>query len=173
MLHRQIISDQSLWDFACETYARQGVQSACLYLQEQHGWDIPLLLFCCWTGLRYGALSGMEIQAAKHFAENFSNQTVKPLRAIRATMKLGLNPNWPLSDGDWQQLREQVKIVELEAEKQLLEGLAAQFRAHAQTAGDINDVLVNIKRCFTLVESNSLRAHLAIVLDGVFQESKD
>lgn len=163
-------SDQLIWGFSCSSYTKPGVKPACLQLQEHHGWNIPLLFYCCWAGLRYGALTPDELQQAKQFAESFSIQTVKPLRSMRQGMKSDFSPNWPVSEADWDQLREQVKVVELEAEKQLMQGLAYKLQSHPLRFGDLNEVLANIKGCFSIVDVRALATNLAIVLRAIFPD---
>ena len=53
--------DPGLWDFSLALYARPGAAEACLALQERHGTDVNLLLFCCWAGSRGRGLSGAEL----------------------------------------------------------------------------------------------------------------
>ncbi|HEY9550471.1 MAG TPA: TIGR02444 family protein, partial [Kiloniellaceae bacterium] len=38
------------WQFSGAVYARRGVAEACLALQQRHGLDVNLLLFCAWAG---------------------------------------------------------------------------------------------------------------------------
>ncbi len=113
----------SLWDFATAFYAKAGVQSACLTLQDQAGVNVPLLLCCCWVGRYYGELPREAAKEMGQFTDACSQQTTEPLRAIRASMKYSHKPQWPIKEGDWSKLREQIKALELSSEKLLLQGL--------------------------------------------------
>ena len=41
---------EGLWDFSVRTYRKDGVADACLSLQNDHGADVNMLLYCCWVG---------------------------------------------------------------------------------------------------------------------------
>ncbi len=44
------------WDFSLAVWGREAVEPACLALQERHGIDVNVLLFCGWAGRRGRAL---------------------------------------------------------------------------------------------------------------------
>ncbi|MGH1441442.1 MAG: TIGR02444 family protein [Cellvibrionaceae bacterium] len=141
-----------LWSFACEVYSNSSVAEACLALQDRYDVDVPLLLFCCWAGRDYGELPKELLQQALSFTKAWSSNTTKPLRAIRRDMKTSYSPQWPVSDTDWSDLREQVKRAELASEKLMLDGLSrlildSSYAAGAEHSGIVAAVL-NIKYCF-------------------------
>jgi uncharacterized protein (TIGR02444 family) len=150
-----INTDVSLWDFACTLYAKPGVAPTCLQLQDEYGFDIPLLLFCCWSGLRYGAVSVAQLQAAIDFTKAWTDQSVKPLRNLRRQMKSGYDPSWPLSPADWDSIRENVKGVELESERLLLKGLEILSSKWQLNSGSKEECLLTIHRCFSSINSQS------------------
>ena len=49
------------WDFSLAVWGREAVEPACLDLQERHGLDVNLLLFCGWAGRRGRALDDADI----------------------------------------------------------------------------------------------------------------
>ncbi|MBW8882612.1 MAG: TIGR02444 family protein, partial [Asticcacaulis sp.] len=105
----------TFWDWAVARYQRNGVAAACLALQDDHGQNVPLLLWAAWA-----AAHGMRIEPrlaeAVRLARAWSDAVIVPLRGVRRRLKT------PLSDGDEVarlKLRERVKAVELEAERAL------------------------------------------------------
>jgi uncharacterized protein (TIGR02444 family) len=115
--------DLSLLDFSTAFYAKPKIQSACLTLQDQYGVNVPLLLCCCWAGLRNDALPEPLLKKLRQYTDAYSRQTIEPLRAIRKSMKSAHDIDWPTTANDWQDLRENIKKIELSAEFILLAGL--------------------------------------------------
>ncbi len=106
--------DNPCWDFALIVYRRDGVAEACLALQESHGVDVNVLLFCCWLGESgRGALSAKEMADALALVDRWLRDVVRRLRAVRAGLKGGLgNIDVEYSDP----LRGQIMACELDAE---------------------------------------------------------
>lgn len=138
----------SLWDFALAIYAKPGVSDACLQLQDQHKVDIPLLFFCCWAGFKYGAFSADQQQRALYFANTWSDASVRQLRHLRRQMKSSYDNHWPVPEASWQALREQVKTLELAAEKSLLEGLEDMARQWSIDFAGLEAAKLNCVTCF-------------------------
>ena len=115
-----------LWSFALSTYARTGAEDACLRLQEQ-GADVCLLLCGLWLEQRGVALEPGRVQALRTIAEPWQADVVQPLRRVRKQWRCMAQQDVELGA-----LREQVKALELEAERQLLlrlEALAQRWPA--------------------------------------------
>lgn len=106
-----------LWDFALALYARPGVEDACLTAQAD-GADVCLLLCGAWLDWQAQPYQTAYAQALQTLAEQRQTQLIKPLRALRQHLRSGAAHNARLA-----QLRTQVKTLELEAERQLLEQL--------------------------------------------------
>ncbi|RFD28987.1 TIGR02444 family protein [Pseudomonas sp. GL93] len=119
-----------LWSFALSTYARPGVEAACLRLQEQ-GADVCLLLCGAWLEKRGVAYKPERAQALQQIAHPWQVQVVEPLRQMRVQWRALVQQDAQLAS-----LREQVKTLELEAERTLL----ARLEALAQ-AWPINEVV--------------------------------
>ena len=103
-----------LWSFSLSTYAQPGVEPACLQLQSA-GINVCLLLCGLWLGERGVAFNEHRLQQLRRVAEPWDADVVRPLRALRV--------NWKVvaaDDGELNALREQVKALELEAERHLL-----------------------------------------------------
>lgn len=107
-----------LWSWAVAAYGRPSVADACLRLQDDHGQDVPLLLWAAWRG----PVDAETLEAACDLARSWRETLIGPLRSIRRTLK---KPVPDMDDGPRLALREQVKAVELAAERGLLEALAA------------------------------------------------
>ncbi|WLI06535.1 MULTISPECIES: TIGR02444 family protein [Pseudomonas] len=110
-----------LWSFALSTYARPGIEAACLRLQEQ-GADVCLMLCGAWLEQRGVAVTPERMRALKQIAGPWQVQVVEPLRRMRMQWRATAQQDKPLAA-----LRERVKALELDAERVLLtrlEGLA-------------------------------------------------
>ena len=57
--------DGRFWAFSLEVYGRPGVAPACLALQDRHGLDVNLLLFCCWAASQGVTLDQRTLAAAE------------------------------------------------------------------------------------------------------------
>lgn len=80
-------SGAGLWDFSRQVYGRPGVEPACLALQDRHGVDVNLLLFCCWVATRGVTLDRQTLTAAEAAVAGWRNQVVRPIRALRRRLK--------------------------------------------------------------------------------------
>jgi uncharacterized protein (TIGR02444 family) len=103
-----------LWSFSLGTYARPGVEAACLTLQSA-GVNVCLLLCGLWLGQQGVACNGQRLQQLRNVAEPWDTDVVRPLRALRRQWKVIAT-----EDAELNALREQVKALELEAERHLL-----------------------------------------------------
>lgn len=108
-----------LWRFAEEFYQRPGVEAACLQLQEQ-GADVCLLICALWLDARGVACSATRAEALASLARPWREQVVQPLRQLRQGWREPAQ-----RDNALRQLREEVKQLELDAERELLQRLAA------------------------------------------------
>ncbi|MBC3364892.1 TIGR02444 family protein [Pseudomonas sp. SWRI154] len=108
-----------LWSFAVNLYAKPGVEPACLALQAC-GANVCLMLCGLWLERRGVVCNEQRLQQLRQLAEPWDAAVVQPLRTLRTGWKEHALRDTGLSD-----LREQVKRLELEAERQLLERLEA------------------------------------------------
>lgn len=102
--------DNTFWQFSLSTYGQADVAKECLALQQAIGIDVNVLLFCAWLGTRDIDLSREDIAAASVAVEAWGENVVRPLRGVRQWMK-GLYSN------EFADLRERVKVLELETEQ--------------------------------------------------------
>jgi uncharacterized protein (TIGR02444 family) len=110
------------WDWAVAAYARPGVEEALLELQDRWGQSVPLLLVAAWAGTAGRPLSSERLEAAVETARAYEATVISPLRAIRRTLKA---PVPDLEDAARLGIREQVKALELDAERRLIGALEA------------------------------------------------
>ncbi|KAA0950464.1 MULTISPECIES: TIGR02444 family protein [unclassified Pseudomonas] len=108
-----------LWSFALLTYARPGVEDACLRLQGQ-GADVCLLLCGLWLDQRGVTFEQRRLQALRQIADPWQAEVVEPLRHVRKQWRAMAQ-----QDAELGVLRERVKALELDAERQLLSRLEA------------------------------------------------
>ncbi|UZE23597.1 TIGR02444 family protein [Pseudomonas sp. B21-056] len=108
-----------LWNFSLDLYARPGVEQSCLTLQEA-GASVCLLLCGLWLEQRGVACDEHRLQQLRQLAEPWDKEVVQPLRTLRSQWKASA-----LQDTELAHLRKQVKKLELQAERCLLERLEA------------------------------------------------
>lgn len=113
---------QDLWNFAVRLYARPGVESACLQLQEA-GCDVCLLLTGAWLEQRGVPCRDDYLNALSDLAQPWQQNVVMPLRQTRQQWRAAAS-----QDAELAPLREQLKRLELEAERLLLKRLEALTR---------------------------------------------
>lgn len=46
------------WNFSLDHYKQEGVQAACLHLQDSFGADVNLVLYCLWLARQGWRLGG-------------------------------------------------------------------------------------------------------------------
>ncbi|UTW09737.1 TIGR02444 family protein [Pseudomonas benzenivorans] len=112
-----------LWRFAEHYYQRPGVEAACLQLQAS-GADVCLLICGVWLGRRGVACSAVRIEQLKAIAQPWQHQVVERLRQLRQDWRGAAQGDETLAA-----LREQVKRLELEAEREQLHRLAILSQA--------------------------------------------
>jgi uncharacterized protein (TIGR02444 family) len=121
------------WEFSLAVYAAPGVAEECLALQDRHGLDVNIALFCCWYGWSgRGRLSAGELAAAEARVADWTRSVVVPLRSVRRALK-------PLAAPAAATIRTSVKRLELDAEREeqrlLVDGLPAASD-HVDPTGD-------------------------------------
>jgi len=100
------------WDFSVKIYQHPDVERACIELQDKHDLDVVMLFYCIWAGVFRGKLEDSIYTRASTFSLSWNDGVVAPLREARRWMKVS-------QDGQTipgTSLREQIKVVELDAE---------------------------------------------------------
>ena len=160
----------SLWNFSVHTYGKPGVADACLALQDRHGLDVNVLLFCCWFGCTRGAVDEPLWDRVLAFSEPWADNVVRPLRAVRSWMKHTGCTQPDISNDACMELREETKRIELRAEQlqeKTLQSLAEDSPLNnLDSASQINCTTLNtkeyIRHCSVELdaESRMLLAHI-------------
>lgn len=111
-----------LWTWAVAAYDAPGVAEACLSLQDHNEQNVPLMLWAAWVAVTGRRPDEETIEAACDAARAYDTVVVAPLRTVRRTLKA------PIPDVDNEHreaLRQQVKALELDAERRLMLELEA------------------------------------------------
>lgn len=108
-----------LWNFAQRLYGRPNVETACLQLQAA-GADVCLLLCACWLEQSAQAYSPQRCQQLQNLAQPWQQQVITPLRQLRQSWRTAAQQQPELAI-----LREQLKDLEQQGERQLLMQLQA------------------------------------------------
>ncbi|WP_432218027.1 TIGR02444 family protein [Pseudomonas kribbensis] len=127
-----------LWSFALAVYARPGVEDACLRLQSA-GASVCLMLCGLWLEQRDTTCNEVRTRQLQELTIPWDKEVVQPLRAMRMQWK-NLADTDPVLKG----MREQIKGLELEAERALLsrlEGVAQEWKRNSKESSDWLEVL--------------------------------
>ena len=162
------MTTESLWDFSNRIYSHRDVEKSCLYLQDHHGADVNLLLFCFWSGVTHGRLTESQLASAIAMSVSWSEGVVQPLRSARRWLKA--------FDGE-SALRSRIKANELDAER-IQQVRLQDIAAKLETAGSagIAAAAANIEawlvKCEIQLDERGRRALRAVLSDrsGVDQQ---
>jgi uncharacterized protein (TIGR02444 family) len=108
----------ALWDWTLEAYAQAGVPEACLTLQDDYGLNTSLLLWAVWAEAADPGLLARAVAVTRRWDE----LALTPVRRVRRALKASVAG---VADAAREGLREDVKAVELRAERVLMESLEA------------------------------------------------
>ena len=127
------------WTWALEAYGKPGAAQACLDLQDQHGQSVPYLLWGAWAAWEGRTLDRPALEAGAEVAARWEAAAVGPLRAARRAIKA---PVPGVDDVAREGLRVEVKALELQAERLLIETLEAMSPAAGPAALPLKAALV-------------------------------
>jgi uncharacterized protein (TIGR02444 family) len=106
----------NLWQFSCEFYQQEGIQSACLELQDQHQMQVNVLLLMRYLGgLNYKIDANQLVELLEN--TQLIEDKVKSIRAVRRTFNLSN------AGAAWGGVYQKLKQAELEAEKYHIQAL--------------------------------------------------
>ncbi len=147
--------EHPFWDFALKVYGAEGVAAACLNLQERHGIDVNLMLFCLWIGHSgRGVISEPEMLAALATSDRWHRTVVKGLRFVRRALK----DRFPDAPADLREaLRGQVQRTEIDSEhlEQFLLSAAVPrdpLRAEAPLEERAHAAAANVARYLAVID---------------------
>lgn len=129
-----VFGEHPFWSFSLDVYGRDGVAPAAIALQDRHGIDVNMLLFCLWVGASGRRLAAGDLARVAAAAEDWNREVVRPIRAARRRMK---SPPGELERDAVESLRRQVLSAEIateRAEQMLIARLAAAPAAAAGSA---------------------------------------
>lgn len=152
----------SLWDFALMHYARAGVADTCLRLQDEHGVNVNLLLWCAWLERRGLLLDAAHLRSAQKRIHAWDEHYVVPLRQLRRRMKA----EFGVADANIERVRDQIKQAELFAEKQLqlwLEAVAQTWSGTSATS--VHSLVTGTNVRFYLQQLNVTDTAIGELLD--------
>ena len=118
--------EQEFWEFSISVYQRS--RETCLSLQDGFGFDVNIVLFCCWRATKGMMLGEAEIIRILEGVKVWRMSTVEPLRAMRRWLKQDDLPDGAAG------LRDRVLELELEGER-LLQTLI--LKAADTPSGDV------------------------------------
>jgi uncharacterized protein (TIGR02444 family) len=144
--------DNDFWRFSLKVYDQNSVAHECLALQESHGVDVNLLLFCAWTGTRAIVLNRTEIEEASKLVAEWNDLIVRPLRSVRRNLKA-------YHAVDLSSFRVRVKAMEIEAEQieqAILFAYARRFRGSGANTSCADAIAHNVNQYVTMIADGPL-----------------
>ncbi len=106
-----ILPNHPFWIFSLQAYSQESVKKALLNLQNRHGLNINMVLFCYWfAASNQGALLKTDIKQLLTAIHTWHERVVSTLRSLRDRLKEAAAPIWS------QHIRQDVLDTELTAE---------------------------------------------------------
>lgn len=105
-----------LWPWTLAAYERPNVPQACLTLQDDHGLSTAFLLWAVWAS----EVDPQILSDGSKLAKSWEVEVMVPVRHIRRWLKSTL-PG--MADSAREALRDRIKLLELDAERLLMESL--------------------------------------------------
>lgn len=112
---------QRVWPDMCAAYRDATLGRACLDLQERFNVDVPLLLMLCIADRVGHGIAAENLEALVIESEDWRAAAIEPLRRARQAMKGRFTAPPELA------LRDEIKRLELEAERLHVQRLAEAF----------------------------------------------
>ena len=109
------IEAEALWAFCLALYARSEVEAACLNLQDEHGFDVMIVLFCIYAGHKGQKLSAKTLEQAAEIGREWGRNIVGPLRLVRRRLKNNIPA--AVDPHDAYRLRTRLQALEQDAER--------------------------------------------------------
>jgi uncharacterized protein (TIGR02444 family) len=170
-------SMEGFWEFSLRTYAADGVADACLTLQNGHGADVNMLLYCCWAAGRIGRFDDTLFVRATGFSTSWAEHLVRPLRSSRTWLKAAGCADESVPTERCMALREKIKAVELSCEKmqqQALESMIATGQPRGGSSDQLlEDIVANLLRYWGYAgidASDDVSRRLAVLIHAAYPE---
>jgi uncharacterized protein (TIGR02444 family) len=110
----ETLEAEALWAFCLALYARSEVESACLTLQDAHGFDVMIVLFCLYAGKSGRKIDSTTLDEAVTIGREWGREIVAPLRLTRRKLK---TPTKGVDPHDAYRLRTRIQAIEQDAER--------------------------------------------------------
>lgn len=141
------------WSFSLAVYQDDAVQKECLDLQDRHGLDVNILLFCAFVGAVHGAIiPEHDVRDAVSLIGAWNANVVRALRQVRRELKMFAVDPLPVHVAAGE-LRTSVKAAELGAEQieqAMLESFAATRLVNWQLAEPASAAAANVRTLLTV-----------------------
>ena len=121
------LPSSAFWRFSLELYARPGVATACLALQDGHDVDVNLVLLALWLGKSGHRLNSTAGATLARLARSWQRPIVRPLRQVRRRLKrrnAAAPPPWPEAMEHWRSRLAEVELALEQVEQLILEQAA-------------------------------------------------
>jgi len=123
---------EAVWQLTLKWYAAEGVQPACLALQDRHGIGVSALFALAGTAaLGAPALSAEAMERTLDRAERWQRQVIEPLRQARRAIRPAA-PDEPALHAEAEALRKALLQREIAAER-LQQALVVADYSHSTT----------------------------------------
>jgi uncharacterized protein (TIGR02444 family) len=152
------VSSQGLWTFATDLYARPGVEALLLDLQDSHGQCVAFLIWAVWLAAEGREASDVTLNEAADLARAWEAAATGPLRSVRRSL---VETPAAAAKSVREGLRVQVKTLELDAERRLLEMLEAKSPPAGPAALDPAQTLARAAKAWGAAPPPQLLASLA------------
>ncbi len=132
------------WQFSLDFYQRDGVEAACLTLQDRLGLDVNILLYAAWLASQGRTASVADFEQVDLLIAPWREEVIRPLRRIRRWLK---EPGPDAPAGGVREYRAGIKSAELDAEE-IVQGMMFASRVRTKKPdgdrpGDIRAALSN------------------------------
>ena len=77
----------ALWDFSLRAYSQPEVEATCLSLQDDHGFDVNLVLLATWTAATGRRLDAVRAARLRRLGDGYQASVMQPLRQARRALK--------------------------------------------------------------------------------------
>ncbi len=159
-------TDNPFWNFSLAVYAIEGVAPSCLRLQDRHGLDVNLLLYCCWAGQCGVTIDAPAMAGILELTAGWTAGVVQPLRAVRRVLKGGFET---MPEAECESLRNAVAKLELEAERIEQNALAAALPPATPTqAAGRAIALANLEIYLGDAMDAATRADIELLIDAAW-----
>jgi uncharacterized protein (TIGR02444 family) len=149
------------WPWALAAYARPEAAQACLELQDGHRQSVPYLLWAAWAAQEGRPLPASALKLGASLADRWEQAAVAPLRQARRGLKSAFEG---VSDPVREQLRAEVKALELKAEEVVMRALEAAAPEPSGGPYPVQGALVAATAAWTFLAPDSALYRLAVAL---------